>query len=77
VLSAARARKVSDAPISLNRRKFVQYFKGIICDDISEFESCRPSQSVRATRPGSFASYAGRPPIDEIELHVLDLLTLT
>jgi len=30
-----------------------------------------------ATRPRSFASYAGRPPIDEIELHVLDLLTLT
>ena len=30
-----------------------------------------------ATRPRSFASYAGRPHIDEIELHVLDLLTLT
>jgi hypothetical protein len=27
--------------------------------------------------PASFASYAGRPHIDEIELHVLDLLTLT
>src|SRR5262245_47667333 len=30
----------------LDSRKSVRPFKGIICDDVSEFESCTPSQAV-------------------------------
>src|SRR5262245_53955912 len=32
----------------LDSRKSVRPFKGIICDDVSEFESCMPSQAVRS-----------------------------
>ena len=38
---------VSVAKIRLDPRKSVRLFKGIICDDISEFESHMPSQPVR------------------------------
>src|SRR5262252_6222533 len=41
-LSAARTRIVSAAAIRLDHRKSVQTFKGIFCDDISEFESYMP-----------------------------------
>jgi hypothetical protein len=34
------------AGIRLDSRKSVQPFKGIFCDDISEFESSIPSQAV-------------------------------
>jgi hypothetical protein len=38
----ARTRIVSVAKIRLDHRKSVQPFKGIFCDDISEFESSHP-----------------------------------
>ena len=47
-LSAARTRIVSAAAIRLDHRKSVRPFKGIFCDDISEFESYMPSQAVRS-----------------------------
>ena len=37
---------VSVAKIRLDRRKSTRLFKGIICDDISEFESHMPSHAV-------------------------------
>jgi hypothetical protein len=36
------------ARIRLDSRKSVRPFKGIVCDDISEFESYMPSQAVRS-----------------------------
>src|SRR6516165_4582043 len=39
---------VSMAGIRLDSRKFVRSFKGIICVDISEFESYMPSHAVRS-----------------------------
>src|SRR5438445_7921155 len=47
-LIAARTRIVSAAEIRLDHRKSVRPFKGIFCDDISEFESSHPSQAVRS-----------------------------
>ncbi len=44
--AAAQTRMVSVAKIRLDPRKSVRLFKGIICDDISEFESHMPSQAV-------------------------------
>ena len=44
--AAAQTRKVSVARIPLVSRKSTRLFKGIICDDISEFESYMPSQPV-------------------------------
>ena len=44
--AAAQTRIVSKARIRLDSRKSVQSFKGIICDDISEFESHMPSHAV-------------------------------
>jgi hypothetical protein len=44
--AAAQTRMVSVAKIRLDRRKSTRLFKGIICDDISEFESHMPSQAV-------------------------------
>src|SRR5262249_31517082 len=41
-------RIVSAAAIRLDHRKSVRPFKGIFCDDISEFESYMPSQPVRS-----------------------------
>jgi hypothetical protein len=46
VNSAAQTRMVSVAKIRLDSRKSVRSFKGIICDDISEFESYMPSHAV-------------------------------
>jgi hypothetical protein len=43
---AAQTRIVSKAKIRLNSRKSVRSFKGIICVDISEFESDMPSHAV-------------------------------
>src|SRR5215468_10730226 len=47
--AAAQTRMVSVARIRLVSRKSTRLFKGIICDDISEFESLRdiPAASVR------------------------------
>src|ERR1700731_4156426 len=45
---AAQTRIVSAARIRLDRRKSTRLFKGIICDDISEFESHMPSHAVRS-----------------------------
>jgi hypothetical protein len=44
--AAAQTRIVSKARIRLDSCKSVRSFKGIICDDISEFESYMPSQAV-------------------------------
>jgi len=44
--AAAQTRMISVAKIRLDRRKSTRLFKGIICDDISEFESHMPSQAV-------------------------------
>jgi hypothetical protein len=46
--AAAQTRIVSKARIRLDSRKSVRSFKGIICDDISEFESSHPSHAVRS-----------------------------
>src|SRR5262245_34442213 len=46
--AAAQTRIVSVARIRLDSRKSVRPFKGIFCDDISEFESHMPSQPVRS-----------------------------
>ncbi len=45
-LGAAQTRMVSAARIRLNSRKSVGPFKGIICHDISEFESHMASHAV-------------------------------
>src|SRR6516164_5224620 len=44
--AAAQTRMVSVARIRLVSRKSTRLFKGIICDDISEFESYMPSHAV-------------------------------
>ena len=44
--AAAQTRMVSVARIRLVSRKSTRLFKGIICDDISKFESHMPSQAV-------------------------------
>src|SRR5215471_1538518 len=44
--TAAQTRVVSRAGIRLDPPKSTRLFKGIICDDISEFESHMPSQAV-------------------------------
>jgi hypothetical protein len=46
--TAAQTRIVSVARIRLDSRKSVRPFKGIICSDISEFESYMPSHAVRS-----------------------------
>jgi hypothetical protein len=48
--TAAQTRMVSTAKIRLDSRKSTRPFKGIICDDISEFESHMPSKAVRLKR---------------------------
>ena len=42
--AAAQTRMVSVARIRLDSRKSTRLFKGIICDDISEFESLASAQ---------------------------------
>src|SRR5947199_8580154 len=44
--AAAQTRVVSMAAIRLGSWESARAFKGIICDDISEFESHMPSQAV-------------------------------
>jgi hypothetical protein len=44
--AAAQTGMLSGARIQPDSRKSVRVFKGIICDDISEFESHMPSQAV-------------------------------
>src|SRR5438128_9843287 len=44
--AAAQTRVVSLAGIRLGSWESARTFKGIICDDISEFESYMPSQAV-------------------------------
>ena len=46
--AAAQTRVVSMAAIRLGSWESARAFKGIICDDISEFESHMPSQAVRS-----------------------------
>src|SRR5262249_10600693 len=64
--AAAQTRMVSVARIRLVSRKSPRLFKGIICDDISEFESHMPSQAVRSLSAsgmkGSQSIWAFEPP---------------
>jgi hypothetical protein len=54
---------VSVAKIRLDPRKSVRLFKGIICDDISEFESHMPSHAVGPLYVNKFALiWAARKP---------------
>jgi hypothetical protein len=46
--AAAHTRVVSLAGIRLESGESARAFKGIICDDISEFESHMPSHAVRS-----------------------------
>src|SRR5262249_29517282 len=46
--AAAQTRVVSMGGIRLGSWESARAFKGIICDDISEFESYMPSQTVRS-----------------------------
>src|SRR5215469_6736203 len=46
--AAAQTRVVSLAGIRLGSWESAQAFKGIICADVSEFESYMPSQAVRS-----------------------------
>src|SRR5215471_12531299 len=48
--AAAQTRVVSMAGIRFGSWESARAFKGIICDDISEFESCLPSQPVQSLR---------------------------
>src|SRR5215467_2130448 len=50
--AAAQTRVVSMAGIRLGSWESARAFKGIICDDISEFESHMPSQAVGLCRCG-------------------------
>jgi hypothetical protein len=52
--AAAQTRIVSKARIRLDSGKSVRSFKGIICVDISEFESYMPSQAVGLHAPVLF-----------------------
>jgi hypothetical protein len=57
--AAAQTRIVSKARIRLNSRKSVRSFTGIICDDISEFESSHPSHAVGLSQVRSPAIVRG------------------
>src|SRR5437870_7660522 len=48
--AAAQTRIVLVARIRLDSRKSVRPFKGIFCDDVSEFESYMPSHAVGSLR---------------------------
>ena len=50
--AAAQTRMVSMAGIRLGSGESARAFKGIICDDISEFESHMPSQPVQSGLSG-------------------------
>src|SRR6516225_12129523 len=51
--AAAQTRMVSVARIRLGSCESARAFKGIICDDVSEFESYMPSQPVWSLCPMS------------------------
>jgi hypothetical protein len=58
--AAAQTRMVSVARIRLVSRKSPRLFKGIICDDISEFESHMPSHAVASLWViGAFIPFMG------------------
>src|SRR5215813_2907166 len=54
--AAAQTRIVSKARIRLDSRKSVGSFKGIICVDISEFESTCPARQSRLCGPSPLAN---------------------
>ena len=54
--AAAQTRVVSMAGIRLGSEESARAFKGIICDDISEFESHMPSHAVGLSQVRSPAS---------------------
>src|SRR2546428_12356695 len=58
--AAAQTRMVSVAKIRLDSRKSVRSFKGIICVDISEFESHMPVRAARMSAGRSANSAVGR-----------------
>ena len=56
------SRIVSVAQIRLDSRKSVRSFKGIICDDISEFESHMASQAVSLWAMSGLQNWSGSKP---------------
>src|SRR6516165_6081789 len=56
--AAAQTRIVSKARVRLDSRKSVRSFKGIICVDISEFESYMPRHAVSSLRSGERAWFS-------------------
>ena len=48
--AAAQTRMVSVARVRLGSWESARAFKGIICDDVSEFESYMPSHAVRGKK---------------------------
>jgi hypothetical protein len=68
---AAQTRIVSLARIRLNPRNSVRHFKGIICGDISEFESSLLSHAVRSPPLTAHAQVSSRSgTIDVLSMHV-------
>src|SRR5262249_51338876 len=63
--AAAQTRVVSMAGIRLGCWESARAFKGIICDDISEFEPYMPSQAGRSAIRAEDASSVQRPPVVE------------
>jgi hypothetical protein len=59
--AAAQTRIVSVARIRLVSRKSPRLFKGIICDDVSEFESYMASQAVQSLSDISGLRNCARP----------------
>jgi hypothetical protein len=57
--AAAQTRMVSVARIRLDPHRSMQSFKGIVCDDVSEFESCMPSQAVCSPPPNTLRPRVG------------------
>ena len=66
--AAAQTRMVSVARIRPVSRKSTRLFKGIICDDISEFESCLPSHAVRSLQPTCRLDLNGKPECSMVQV---------
>jgi hypothetical protein len=62
--AAAQTRMVSRAGIRLRSRESARAFKGIICDDVSEFESYMPSHAVGRSQVRSPAIVMHRVALD-------------
>ena len=66
--AAAQTRVVSMAGIRFGSWESARAFKGIICDDISEFESCLPSHAVRSLQPTCRLDLNGKPECSMVQV---------